>query len=179
MSINFYHSIIDFLEYGGAVIEVIFIVTFIIWLLIIERYWYCAFQQRFVADKLVARWHIRCDKRPRASRLIRSCWLSQFRCLLEQNIGLIEVLVSVSLLLGLLGTVTGMIGVFEGMSTFDTGGQSGIQVIVDGVTVAIIPAMAGMIVALSGVYFSVQLKKRTKKEVRKLNGRLTLSEKYS
>lgn len=171
---SLYRPIFDLLESGGPVLAVILVVTFAIWLLILERYWYFAQQRTFVAG-VAARWRARPDKRSRAARAIRACWLSQFRRRLERRIGLVKVLVSVSLLLGLLGTVTGMIGVFEGMSVFGGGGPGGIRAVADGVTVATIPAMAGMVAALSGLYFSAQLQKRAAREVRKLYDRLTVS----
>ncbi len=173
MIFDLYQPLRDLLESGGQVLEVILVVTFVIWLLIIERYWYFAQQRPFVSA-VAARWNARSDKRSRASRMIRACWLSQFRRRLEQRIGLVKVLVSVSLLLGLFGTVTGMIRVFEGMSVFSAGGPGGIRAVADGVTVATIPAMAGMVAALSGLYFSAQLQKRAAREVRKLYDRLTL-----
>ena len=173
MILDLYQPIGALLESGGPVLAVILVVTFVIWLLIIERYWYFAQQRAFVSD-VAARWRARADKHSRASRMIRACWLSQYRRRLERRISLVKVLVSVSLLLGLLGTVTGMIGVFEGMSVFGAGGPGGIRAVADGVTVATIPAMAGMVAALSGLYFSTQLQKRAAREVRKLHDRLTV-----
>ncbi len=175
MNIGLYHSMHAFLDSGGFVLNVILAITFVIWLLIIERYWYFAFQQRSLSNEIATRWRRRADRRSRASRMIRTCWLSQFRLRLEQRIGLVKVLVSVSLLLGLLGTVTGMVSVFEGLSVFGAGGPGGIRAVADGVTSATIPAMAGMVAALSGLYFSVQLQKRVAREVRKLRERLALS----
>ena len=170
-----FHAMRAFLDSGGLVLAVILAVTFIVWLLIIERYWYFTFQRRALSNDISKRWRARTDKRSRIARTIRACWLSQFRLRLEQRIGLIKALVSVSLLLGLLGTVTGMVGVFEGLSVSGAGGEAGgIRVVADGVTRATIPAMAGMVAALSGLYFSVQLKRRAAHEVRKLSDCLEL-----
>ena len=173
MSFDPYRPIYELLESGGQVLEVILVVTFVIWLLIVERYWYFVQQRSFVSD-IAARWNARSDRRSRASQAIRACWLSQLRCRLERRIGLVKTLVSVSLLLGLFGTVTGMIGVFEGMSMFGAGEPGGVRAVADGITVAVIPAMAGMVAALSGLYFSAQLQKRAAREVRKLHDRLSL-----
>ena len=161
-------------DHGGLALEVIFAVTFVLWMLIIERYWYCAFQQRTFADELAARWRARANRRSHASRSIRACWLSQFRLRLERRVSLIKALVGVSLLLGLLGTVIGMIGVFESVPAFGAGGI-GVRAISDGVTAAIIPAMAGMAAALPGLYFVAQLRRRVEVEVQKLRSRLALN----
>ena len=169
-----YHAMGAFLDSGGLVLAVILAFTFVIWLLIIERYWYFAFHSGARADEFSAGWRARADQRSRAARALRACWLSQFRLQLEQRIGLISTLVGISLLLGLLGTVSGMVGVFEGLSVFGAGASGGIRAVADGVTRATIPAMAGMVAALSGVYFSAQLKKRAAREVRKLRAQLAL-----
>ncbi len=174
MIAGIHRALTDLLASGGPVLTVLLVVTFVIWLLILERYWYFTLQQRVVADEVASRWKVRSDRRSRASRMIRACWLSQFHRRLEQRLGLIRVLVGTSLLLGLLGTVTGMIGVFESMSAFGAGGPGGIRAVADGVTGATIPAMAGMVAALSGVYFSAQLQKRAAHEVRGLRDRLAL-----
>ena len=62
---------------------------------------------------------------------------------------MIKTLVSLAPLLGLLGTVTGMIGVFEVLAT--TGGGDA-RSMAAGVSQATIPTMAGMVAALSGVF---------------------------
>ena len=173
MSIGIYRAIGDLLDHGGAVLEVIFVVTFVIWVLIIDRYWFFAFQRREIADAFARRWQRRGDKCSRAALMIRTCWLSQFRCCLERRLGLLQMLVGTSLLLGLLGTVIGMIGVFEGISSFSTA-ASGIRGLTNSITAATIPAMAGMVAALSGVYFSAQLKKRAAYAVHDLRARLAV-----
>ncbi len=174
VSLDPFRPIGELLESGGPVLGILLVMTFVMWLLIIERYWYLSFQQRFFADEFASRWRARSDRRSRAARMIRSCWLSQFRCHLEQRIALIRMLVGISLLLGLLGTVTGMVGVFEGLSVFGVGGSGGIRAVADGIAGAVFPAMAGMVAALSGVYFSAQLKKRVAHAVRVLRVCLAL-----
>jgi len=174
MSVGIYRAIGDLLDHGGAVLEVIFVVTFVIWFLIIERYWFFAFQRREIADAFARRWQRRGDKCSHAALMIRTCWLSQFRCCLEQRLGLLQMLVGTSLLLGLLGTVIGMIGVFEGISSFSAAATAGIRGLTNSITAATIPAMAGMVAALSGVYFSAQLKKRAAHEVHDLRARLVV-----
>jgi biopolymer transport protein ExbB len=57
-------------------------------------------------------------------------------------------------LFGLLGTVTGMIEVFQVMA-FSGGGDA--RAMAGGVSKATLPTMAGMVVALSGVFASIYL----------------------
>ena len=64
-------------------------------------------------------------------------------------------------LLGLLGTVTGMIEVFDVMAISGSGNARSMA---SGVSKATIPTMAGMVGALSGVFASTWLNRKAKSE---------------
>ena len=63
-------------------------------------------------------------------------------------------------LLGLLGTVTGLIVIFDIMSRIGTGNA---RLMAGGISLAVIPTMAGMVAALSGLYFGNHIEKKAKK----------------
>ena len=84
---------------------------------------------------------------------------------------MIEALVVVCPLLGLLGTVTGMIEVFYVMAV--TGGGDAKQMS-GGVAKATIPTMAGMVGALSGIFSSTWLKQKANREIELLEDHLTM-----
>ena len=65
---------------------------------------------------------------------------------------MVKTLVALCPLLGLLGTVTGMIEVFDVMAIAGSGNA---RAMAAGVSKATIPTMAGMVAAISGLYFSV------------------------
>ncbi|KKN13532.1 hypothetical protein LCGC14_1005510, partial [marine sediment metagenome] len=65
-------------------------------------------------------------------------------------------------MLGLLGTVDGMIQTFDVMTVFGTGNARGMA---GGISIALITTMGGLLTALSGLYFSTQLSQRTTREV--------------
>ena len=96
---------------------------------------------------------------------IRKAELSSLNMLLNKHISLIKTLIALCPLLGLLGTVTGMIYVFEIMSAVGTGNA---RLMASGVSRATIPTMAGMVGALSGIYISRVLENRVNKEKQKL-----------
>jgi biopolymer transport protein ExbB len=73
-------------------------------------------------------------------------------------------------LLGLLGTVTGMISVFDAMAT--QGGNA--RSMAAGVSMATIPTMAGMIASLSGVVGSTLLKRKIDFETELFQDHLTM-----
>lgn len=83
---------------------------------------------------------------------------------------MIKVCVSLCPLLGLLGTVTGMIVVFHVMAV--TGGGDA-RSMAGGVSRATIPTMAGMVAAISGVFANIYVARTASLEMRRLKDRLT------
>ena len=84
---------------------------------------------------------------------------------------MVETLVALCPLLGLLGTVTGMIAVFEVMAV--TGGGNA-RSMASGVSMATIPTMAGMVGALSGVFLVTVLVRTVKRRITFLEDRMTM-----
>ena len=80
---------------------------------------------------------------------------------LKRNVGLIKALIAICPLLGLLGTVTGMVSVFDVMTFSGTGNA---RAMAAGVSKATVPTMAGMVAALSGVYFGTWLEHKAATE---------------
>jgi biopolymer transport protein ExbB len=75
------------------------------------------------------------------------------------------VLIAICPLLGLLGTVTGMIAVFDVMTVSGSGNA---RAMAGGVSMATVPTMAGMVAALSGVYFGTWLEHKAQTEAENL-----------
>ena len=57
----------------------------------------------------------------------------------------------------MLGTVTGMISIFEVLNVFGTGNARGMA---EGISRALLPTTAGLATSIVGVYFSADLNKR-------------------
>lgn len=74
---------------------------------------------------------------------------SLIRQKITKHVSIVKVLVMVCPLLGLLGTVTGMISVFDVLSTVGSGNA---RAMASGISRATIPTMAGMIGALGGLF---------------------------
>ena len=87
--------------------------------------------------------------------------VSRVTARLGSTVPLIKTFVALCPLLGLLGTVTGMVEVFDVMAVAGTGNP---RAMASGVSYATIPTMAGMVAALSGLVFSVQLERRGRRE---------------
>jgi len=147
-------AIAHFFESGGPVLIVIAAVTFLMWALILERFWYLTAPFRGELAEAHERWESRAEKSSWYAEAIRGKLISEMRVRIEQNLRLIKVMIALCPLFGLLGTVTGMIDVFTVLSI--TGGGCP-QSMAGGVSRATIPTMAGMVAALSGVFGNIYL----------------------
>ncbi|MBK1720754.1 hypothetical protein CKO23_00615 [Thiocystis violacea] len=144
------------LEAGGPVLWAIFALCLLLWTLIAERYLYRfrVYPRRLAAVE--ADWRGRPDRASWNARQIRRAIVSELALERSRTLTLIRALIAVCPLLGLLGTVTGMIQVFDVMAFAGSGNA---RAMADGVSLATIPTMAGMVVALSGLYFSTSLQR--------------------
>ena len=147
-------SVRDFMDLGGNVLWAIMFVLFLMWTFILERLWYFYRVYPVRRKSILTAWESRSDTTSWYARRIRQGLVSESSLALKQNVGLIKVLIAICPLLGLLGTVTGMIAVFDVM-TYSGGGNA--RAMAGGVSMATVPTMAGMVAALSGVYFGTWL----------------------
>ncbi len=148
----------QFFESGGTVLWVILFVSILLWTLIIERYWYIKLVYPRSLGVDLADWQKREDKASWYARSVRTAILSRISLDLVRSLPTIRVLIVLCPLLGLLGTVTGMIHVFDVVALE---GATNAKAVADGVSLATIPTLAGLVTALSGYYFSIRLKQHT------------------
>lgn len=170
-SIN--NAVLDLIDQGGPVLWVIFATCLLLWLLILERLWFLRITWPRRARAWVAQWDDRDDRISWRARKIREAIVSEVRLELHAALPFIQLLVALCPLLGLLGTVLGMIGVFEVIAI---SGNDDAQAMARGVYRATIPTMAGLVVALTGIYFSVRLRRVADRETGHLQDRLRLHE---
>jgi len=158
-------SIRSFLDLGGGVLYVIMLVLVLMWTFILERIWY--FYRVHPQEKraVIAAWKARADTRSWYAKRIREEMISTRSIALKHNIGLIKALITICPLLGLMGTVTGMVSVFDVMTYAGSGNA---RAMAAGVSMATVPTMAGMVAALSGVYFGTWLEHKATTETESL-----------
>jgi len=147
-------SIRDFMATGGDVLLVVAITLFLMWSLMLERYLYLRIEFPKERQRIITAWQARADTTSWYAQQIRKAWLSQANQKLSQRMLIIKTLVAICPMIGLLGTVTGMISVFEVMATT---GTSNARLMAGGISMATMPTMAGMVAALSGVFFNSRL----------------------
>jgi biopolymer transport protein ExbB len=145
------------LEAGGPVLWAIFAVSLALWTLILLRYLdlYRRHPRRLAAAR--RDWAARPEHGSWFAHQVRRALISQLSLELHRSLPLIKALITVCPLLGLLGTVTGMIRVFDIMAY---AGSGNVKAMADGIGLATIPTMAGMVVAISGLFFSANLRRR-------------------
>jgi biopolymer transport protein ExbB len=165
-----WHATRDFVDAGGAVLTSILITTLLMWTLIIERYWYLRTEHRHAVELAREEWHARRERASWHAHQIRRAVVSRISIDLQRTIPLIKTLVAVCPLLGLLGTVTGMVEVFDVMAIAGSGNP---RAMASGVAHATIPTMAGMVAALSGLVFAVQLERRARMETDRIADQLS------
>lgn len=77
----------------------------------------------------------------------------------ERGLRVMKVCVSAAPLVGLLGTVTGMLATFGALST-GSGGDKTMAMIASGISEALITTETGLVVALPGLFFQYQLARK-------------------
>ena len=115
----------DFFTRGGPVLVSIFILSIILWILILERYYFLYRICPNQVNNIVKKWQERQDHSSWYALKIKDGLVSEVSTALKQNLIPIQTLTGILPLLGLLGTVTGMISIFEVLNVFGTGNARG------------------------------------------------------
>jgi biopolymer transport protein ExbB len=160
-----------FIELGGPVIWALLAASLLMWFLILERIWFIRFSWPARSWTIVRSWKARSDRVSWKARCIREEHVSRASMDLHALLPLIQILVVLCPLLGLLGTVTGMIGVFDVISV---SGNDDAQAMARGVYRATIPTMSGLVVALTGIFFTIHLRLLADRETDRVSDQLTM-----
>ena len=164
-----YLAIVQFIEMGGDVLYLIAALTFLMWTLIFERFWYFRTENKNVIRGATQTWEARAERRSWSAHAIREGLISNAADRITGSLPLIQTCVMLCPLLGLLGTVTGMITVFDAMATMGGNARS----MAAGVSQATIPTMSGMIASISGVLGATLIKRTVDIEIAMFEDHLT------
>jgi len=160
-----------FMAAGGDVLWLIALLTFVMWLLIFERIWYFSMGLKKDTSAVLEQWEARSERTSWNAHQIRYAMISRVSMRINQFLPLIKTLVALCPLLGLLGTVTGMIEVFNVLAV--TGGGDA-KSMAGGVSKATIPTMAGMVAAISGVFGNTLVERIASRERQLMEDQLTM-----
>ena len=164
-------AIREFLDSGGIILSAIAVMIFVMWLMILERILYALSGHKKMKKSLINTWQARGERASWNAEQIRQAFVARAKLRLDQNLPLITTFVALCPLMGLLGTVTGMIEVFDVMAI---SGGGNVRSMASGVSKATIPTMAGMVGALSGVFANTWLQRNAKREIELLEDSLEL-----
>ena len=151
----------DFMYAGGPVLWAILAVAILMWTFILERFIYLGSVHPRRVRSVIDEWNARGDHTSWYAHKIRQAMISQTDAHASRYLLLIKTLIAVCPLLGLVGTVTGMVHVFDVMAVTGTGNARGMA---EGISRATIPTMSGLVVALSGLIFSARLYSKAERQ---------------
>jgi biopolymer transport protein ExbB len=155
-------------ELGGPVVDWIFIACVLMWAIVIERYWY--FRQVLPLDtkRFLDAWTARRDHQSWTSHQVRRAMISRLNAAMSSNLIVLRVLVPMCPLLGLLGTVSGMLDVFDSMAAR---GSADARSMASGISEAMICTLSGLAVSITGLYPVYYFRRRVKHETEHLTDR--------
>jgi biopolymer transport protein ExbB len=136
----------NFINQGGPVVFILFLISIYLFILISAK---CKFLFIDVDN-------IRSEYRKNLTNLNKDQYYSlnlsilkcDFKNLITKDFYIIQTLIALCPVLGLLGTVTGMIEVFDVVSFFGTGNA---RALASGITKATLPTMTGMAISIVGL----------------------------
>ena len=156
-----YQAVADLIAGGGPFVVWIFISGVVLWGLVIERYWYFTRVLPGEAERMLAAWRERSEHKSWSARAIRQMMISRLNAGMSSNLTLMKVLVPLSPLLGLIGTVSGMLEVFESMALR---GSADARTMANGVSEAMICTLSGLAVSITGLYPVFYFNARTRRQ---------------
>jgi biopolymer transport protein ExbB len=142
-------AVADLVEAGGVAVEWIFLACLLMWTITFERYHYFKHKLPPDAAAMLKQWQARKDHASWTAHQLRRAMISRLNVAMNANLGILRVLVPLCPLLGLLGTVTGMLEVFDAMAAR---GSADARTMASGVSQAMVCTMTGLAVSITGIY---------------------------
>ena len=167
-----FEAVSHYIYLGGGVIYLIALLALLMWTLVLERifyYWGGGLNRDI--KRAINSWESRQERVSWHARKVREKLISEVTENVQTFLPMIKTTVSLAPLFGLLGTVTGMINVFQIMAI--TGGGDARQM-ASGVFSATIPTLSGMVVAIFGVFADNFISRKANKEEALLEDHLTM-----
>jgi biopolymer transport protein ExbB len=162
-------AVASLVDEGGPFVVAIFLCGFVMWTLVIERACYFAWVLPLQAREAIGSWKARGEHRSWCARQIRRAMISRLNTAMNANLVLLRVLVPLSPLLGLVGTVSGMLEVFDSMALR---GSADARAMASGVSMAMICTLTGLMVSITGLYPVYYFTSRVRRETELLGDRL-------
>ena len=131
---------------GGWVLLIILALSTLMWMLILERYWYLYHHRPLLVREMVERWQSELTSDSAVSMRIRFGLTNQFHGALSNWVATIHVITAILPLLGLLGTMIGMIESFKLVELY--GDEGGASMLAGAISKALVTTAMGLIIAI-------------------------------
>ncbi len=142
-------AVSELIEGGGPFVVCIFLACAVLWTLVLERTFFFSLVFPGQVATALAQWRARPEHQSWCARQIRQATISRLSTSMTSNLRLMKVLVPLSPLLGLVGTVSGMLEVFDSMALR---GSADARTMASGVSHAMICTLTGLAVSITGLY---------------------------
>ena len=161
-----FREFMEFLALGGPVMVPLVGVSLWMWVLIFERLMVFWLLQRpmgrngLLAGEPFAEIIQKDLRNPGRDPLLIDAFVKKEKRLLRKHLSTISTLAAMAPLLGLLGTVSGMVATFDVISLFGTGNA---KAMAGGISTALITTQSGLLVAIPGLFMGAYLKRKSAK----------------
>jgi len=146
---DFIDSILAFIDKGGDVLWLIFGLSFVLWFMLSERFLYLKIYAQNSYKEKIQEYKRLNNNLSWQSTKIKEQLVNSYKSELISSLSIRKTLLVIAPFLGLLGTVGGMIEIFDVMAMT---GSSDAKAMASGVSKATIPTLAGMVVSISGIF---------------------------
>ena len=136
----------NFLYQGGPVVLILFLISIYLFVLIFAKFKHLFFDMHHIQDEY--KQNLANIKNDDLYLLNITSLKSDYKSIVKKDFYIIQTLIALCPILGLLGTVTGMIEVFDVVSFFGTGNA---RALASGITKATLPTMTGMAISIVGL----------------------------
>ena len=164
-------AVSDLVDGGGPFVGWIFVCGVVMWTLVVERLYYFTWILPREVSRTLEQWNAREDRYSWCARQIRRAMISRLNAGMTANLPVLKTLVPLAPLLGLIGTVSGMLEVFESMALR---GSADARAMATGVSHAMICTLSGLAVSITGLYPAYHFGSRARRETEQVADKLTV-----
>ncbi|MFL2710206.1 MAG: MotA/TolQ/ExbB proton channel family protein [SAR86 cluster bacterium] len=153
----------NFINQGGPVVVILFLISIYLFVLISVKFKFLFFDIDLIKNKFVKDYNS--IEKDQYLLLNQSILKADFKNIVIKDFYIIQTLIALCPVLGLLGTVTGMIEVFDVVSFFGTGNA---RALASGITKATLPTMTGMAISIVGLLTYTVLNSKSQSIISKI-----------
>lgn len=160
---DFIRTFNNFIDQGGPIVFVLFFISIYLFVLLAAKFKFLFFEIADIQKSFESK--VNNIEKDEFYLLNLSIQKADFKSVVLKDFTTIQILITLCPVLGLLGTVTGMIEVFDVVSFFGTGNA---RALASGITKATLPTMTGMAISIVGLLTFTILNSKSQTLISKL-----------